>query len=553
MIKSKFGVVAYDSERKSSKIYLDAFNRQFQQENFEFINAWDSVDSLINLVNDNGVPVINDLNKILILDSGFKNPLSATDVVEDLTSLQEVFTNRGVTRPFLLFATTNNRVYDIYKTGSSPNGHDLFVYLKTRIFHLTRDSNGSINVAQIANIITGRSDDTALSIRKDYQSRGDLVQDKFEQIKQEATNKNINTLNEIRQQLKSEAQKDGNQLVKSKDEMVQEQKDKLFDSHERKVNNIFDNLKDEIINNQQNQPQTNQQQNQKKVNNIFAHISDEIGQEKTDIDLVKYFKNKKLLIQDCWQKLLIEKNVICFAGKTGSGTTSLIANFAKIYSMFNRKVLLINFAENDDITSYFSSFADYYQEKRLNNIFEQPFLNLDEILIQVNQNISIISDLGSNQRSQNILVKTRSAKRIIEIAKREYDLILIDCGQNFNEVYANVNSFVDNLIFVSKFDELTKLDDLTNDKILFEQNILNFAEKTSKRPGIVVQQILFPTTYHQIKNEIHKLKILDRSRLIGEVAFDKYWQLQKQSQIMFCNQNSINYRQIIMLTENLVV
>ena len=109
------------------------------------------------------------------------------------------------------------------------------------------------------------------------------------------------------------------------------------------------------------------------------------------------------------------------------------------------------------------------------------------------------------------------------------------------------------MIFVSKFDELTKLDDLTNDKILFEQNILDFAEKTSKRPGIVVQQILFPTTYHQIKNEIHKLKILDRSRLIGEVAFDKYWQLQKQSQIMFCNQNSINYRQIIMLTENLVV
>ena len=214
MIKSKFGVVAYDSERKSSKIYLDAFNRQFQQENFDFINAWDSVDSLISLVNDNGVPVINDLNKILILDSGFKNPLSATDVVEDLTSLQEVFANRGVTRPFLLFATTNNRVYDIYKTGASPNGHDLFVYLKTRIFHLTRDSNGSINVAQIANIITGRSDDTALSIRKDYQSRGDLVQNKFEQIKQEATNKNINTLNEIRQQLKTEAQKDGNELVK---------------------------------------------------------------------------------------------------------------------------------------------------------------------------------------------------------------------------------------------------------------------------------------------------------------------------------------------------
>ena len=51
MNSENFGLVAYNNDRKSSEIYLKAFNQQFSERtNIRFIKVWDSVDSLISFI-----------------------------------------------------------------------------------------------------------------------------------------------------------------------------------------------------------------------------------------------------------------------------------------------------------------------------------------------------------------------------------------------------------------------------------------------------------------------------------------------------------------------
>lgn len=558
----KVGVVAYDQERKSSTIYQNIINNEFGKEGINCIKAWDNVDALISYaMNDNAI-ILNTLKRILVLDTGFNNSNDTTRMANEFISLQEVFENKGITNPLLTLATSNNELYDLFKTHTEFKGHATFVYDKTRINVLKKDSNGSISAIDLENILMGRSDETALSIRHDYKDRGTVLSEQFDRIQQQAKKQDTNNaLENLRQQLRNEVPEDKLKEEQEKNEhksqtqkLKEQQRNDVLAAHERFNGNNLDQLSEQLKDNSL----SNTLVSSKVSDDSSSNTQNRQVYTKDDIvnfnDLNKTYKNTKRELIDYSPKLAIEKNVILFTGKTGSGVTSLMYNIANIYRMYNRKVLMINLDEYDDLIKYDNNFIKYYQQKNIHQAFLTNFVNLDDITINLHNNFSIISDYGKLQHEQNYHEKTRNTERILKNAIRLYDLILIDCGNNFNEVYEKISNQVNNIIVVTNVESLDSLDNFSHEQSRLQQNILNFIYQNKKMPGIVINKLDFKINTNLIENQIKQLKTaLNNSRYVGSVLYDKHWNLQINSQVPYCLQSKNKFNKIKYLAERIVV
>lgn len=535
MVKVQYGIVAYDDNKKSSKIFEVIFNEQFKDLDVEFVRSWDNVDSLIDFTQTKSVAILNELHKILILDKGFNNQIDATKIVEDFISLQEVFNNRGVTRPYLSFATSNQDVYDIFKKGLPLNGHPVFAYQNTRVFRLSKDSQGQIAISDLEKVVNGDADETALSIRTDYESRSELIAKNLERTKNEARNSQTQTLSDIRKSIFetddiSKINKDKHKNRANDDEI-----NTVVDAHDKRPTSVLDNIatkiSDEDFNvEDNNQPQTHSElsANDKlarndKHENLFEQVSENFASKKSHLQNINLIK-----------KIDNEKSTTLFAGKKGSGTTSLIYNLAAAYEAYDKKVLIINIDQYDDIIQYYPGFKTQYHNKEISNVFKTDFKVLGDIVVEASDNIHIISDIGINQHEQNIDVKTKNLERIISYGKNLYDEILIDGGQYFNEIMISSNNTIDNIVFVTSFDDLENLDTISYDAQKMNEIIAYFIETKHKTPGIIVTQVEYRINDKTFVNDILSLNsIIDRSRFIGYIAYDKTWKLQKKSSIPY--------------------
>lgn len=554
MNKSQFGVVAYDMQSKSSKKYILALNQQYRADDFEFVRAWDNVDSLMDFTMRDGVPVINELSKILILDSGFNNQEAADDIVENFMSLQETFNNRGINRPYLLYATSNNRVFDIFKTKSTYHGHDTISYDKTRIFSLTRDSNGSLSSHQLENILLGLLDNTAVSIRHDYQDRGDLLQKNFEHTKQSVSNQHITDINAIREQLKHNAHENNIDTgKKTVEELRQEEQDKAYEAHDRtRPQTAVEKVASQVTNNLDNADNNLSPQFQTS-NNSSVPVND--NKKITVVDYLKAYQKMPKTALSFSSKLASETGTILFSGRFGSGVTSTIYNIASMYQSYNRHVLIINLDLYDDLIHYYPTFINFYNQKNLQNVFSSHFITVDSICVDIDNNLSIISDYGNMQREQSITDKVRNLKRLVEVAQHNYEIILIDAGPYFNEAYGNISELLDDIIFVSKLDVLPSLDNFSTNRERLNTNVLHYIiNHQDKMPGLIISCLDFQANNSEIRKQIKQLNTsLCNCRLISAVMYDKYWDLQLLSQTPYCLQNRINFQQIQYLTQGLIV
>lgn len=562
MNSENFGLIAYDNDRKSSEVYLKAFNQQFNERtNIKFVKVWDSVDSLISYILKTGVPTVNELSKILVLDEGFKNQNAADNMVDKFISLEQMFTTRGVNRPYLLWATTNDRIYDIFKVHSQDrmyNGQDLFIYEKTLVFSLRRNSNGTISMAQLENVVTGRADETALSIRHNYKDRGDMLKENFKQTQEAVNNQQMNSINALREQLKNDAKKNNIQVEPSREEQKVKQEAEYFKSHERDLpDDPVEQLQARM---QQQYGEANDQEledtlNDKEVQQFFNNSDTKELKDYSQESFLKAYQHMTKPALDYASKLDIEQATILFTGRFGSGVTSTIYNIATIYALHKRKVLIINLDLYDDLINYFPDFTRFYKQKQLSKVFSSHFVSVDDITVDVNNNISIISDYGRFQREQTVSEKVRSLQRILEYAKHNFDIVLVDCGPYFNETYSSVSEEIDDIVIISTLENLPNLSTFSTQQDLLNTNLLDFIiNHANKMPGIIVSKLSFQAHNAEIKKTILNLDTsLSNCRFIAAIMYDKNWNLQIKSQVPYCLQNSYNYNQLQYITQGLVV
>lgn len=560
MNNEDFGLVAYDNDRKSSDIYLKAFNQQFNERaNIRFVKVWDSVDSLISYILKTGVPTVNELSKILVLDNGFKSQNAAADMVDKFISLEQMFVNRGVNRPYLLWATANNRVYDIFKVHANDNmyeGKELLVYQKTLIFNIRRNSNGSVSMAQIENIVTGRADETALSIRHNYKDRGDLLKENFAHTQKAVDNQELDSINALRDKLKQEAKKNDVAPQPAKQEIKQKQEDKFFNKHDRDIpDDPVDQLQARMQaqHGQANDKELEDTLNDSQVQQFFSEQSkiDPYSQE----GFLKAYRHMHKPAMNYASKIDEEQATILFTGRFGSGVTSTIYNVATMYALHKRKVLIINLDLYDDLVQYFPDFIRFYKRKSLSKVFSSHFVSVDDIAIDVTYNISVISDYGRMQREQNVSEKVRALQRILQYAKHNFDIILIDCGPYFNETYASSGDNIDDIVIVSTLETLESLPNFSTQQDSLNNNLLDFIiNHNNKMPGILVSQLSFQAHNAEIRKKILNLDTsLSNCRFISAIMYDKNWNLQVNSHVPYCLQSSYNFNQIQYITQGLVV
>lgn len=559
MNSENFGLVAYNNDRKSSEIYLKAFNQQFSERtNIRFIKVWDSIDSLISFILKSGVPTVNELSKILVLDEGFKSQVEASNMVDKFISLEQMFKTRGVNRPYLLWATTNDRVYDIFKVHAQDrmyNGQDLFIYEKTLVFNLRRNSNGSVSMNQLENVVTGRADETALSIRHNYKDRGDLLKENFKRTQQDVKNQEMDSINALRQQLKNDAKKNNITNELSREEQRQQQENKYYNAHDRDIpDDPVEQLQARM---QQQYGASNDQEledtlNDDQVQKVFeqSQRTDSYSQE----GFLKAYKNMDKPAMNFAAKLDYEQATILFTGRFGSGVTSTIYNVATMYALHKRHVLIVNLDLYDDLISYFPDFIRFYKQKQLSKVFSSHFISVDDVVVDVSSHIGIISDYGRMQREQNVSEKVRSLQRILNFASKNYDIVLVDCGPYFNETYSAANEDINDIVICSTLENLPQLATFSTQKDSLNTNLLDFIVNNHKMPGIIVTQLAFQAHNAEIKKQIQNLDTaLSNSRFISAIMYDKNWNLQALSEVPYCLQSPYTFNQIQYITQGLVV
>lgn len=549
-MSTKMGIVAYDQNSKSSDIYAKAFSAQFQQDDIEFIHSWDNIDALIAYTSRDGVTTLNELDKIIVLDEGFKNQINAAKMTEDFVSLEETFDNRGVNRPYLAYATTKQEVYDMFKNDETPSGHFLFPYMKTRVFKINKDQNGDVNAADIDKIVTGAADNTALSMRKDYKTHGDLLNERLKDIKNQNSGKDRTNIKNIRENIKQRARDTGinpdSTPKADKNQAVKENENRIFRAHDQYENSkieITPDVKRVMINSEEQVKQAQTTSDETNINNAISTAKKYYQQQKAD----------KYLPLDFSSKLKVDNGAILFSGRQGSGVTSLIYNVYNIYKLFNKSILILNIDQYDDIINYFPKFKQHYKEKNISKTLKTNFISLNDIFVNIDDTNAIISDYGMIQRSYNLTERIANIERIINVAKNQYDIVLIDGGIFFNDILLKAKNSIDNAILVTNYENIYTLDNINDDQQRLNNTILDF-EKNHNSIGIIINKLDFKISDEQITDEILNLKTsLNRSRLVSTILYDKYWNLQLQSHIPYALQNQINFKIMKNIVERMIV
>lgn len=564
-MKQKLAIVAYDDNTNDKNIYLLAMRQQYSREgNYDFVMGWSSIQELIKLIKERGVSMVNELNRIIVLDKAFQNETDVVGNVNEIVSLEEVMQNRGVRSPYLSICTGNQELFDMFKRDVSPEGHDLFSYPKTRI-HRLKTVEGSFQMGQFNKIISGEEDQSALGIRNDYEGRETYARRNAEDFKKQTLNAKAQRIQEVIDMKNKSYQNE--QITQTRDR-AQEMVDMIRSSNQNKDSSTVktgQNTPRQVI--EPNRPVLSNPMSSDRdgsarmehpqtgtigmdVNKTVAH--GQATQKQNELlnkdlyrdDLVKRSErtNAKDLSEfaidlrkrsdlNFRSKIFNDSGVIIIGGLPGSGVSSITANLGKFYQMTGKNVLIINLSSNDHITRYFKDFRNRYgQLGRKHSLMTKFRSSVNEIAVPVEDRLDLISDFGEVQKAYTIKERLTNYERIIRSIDR-YDITLILAGDNFEEVLMNSNNdLISDLFIVSTQDELEEVSlDLIDKKEKYSIKLKQFG----KPVGVVVNKIQYQVSQQDMKKRIEVLQPpIDKMRLISLIEYDKDWFTQTESGIL---------------------
>lgn len=551
MPKQKIGIVAYDDVSNDKNKYLLAFKSYYSQSEYEFSVAWSSVEELISYIENQGIATINELNRILIFDNAFPDQSDVTDIVNTFVSLEEVMENRRAITPLLSFATVNQEVYDMFKKDASPEGHDLFVYPKTRIHRVKANVNGSVNLGSINSILAGYEDQNALAIRNDYEGRETLARQQVKQFKKDKLNGKAAKIDELVDKLNNQ---DKTQEKEKHDvDYTKNMIDKLKEKANNQLNNDNDTTKEE------NQP--SKESLAKEEAKLNAHRNVENAKKSNDeknnssieaIDSAMNILREKSLNLNYRSKIYNDKGIIIVGGLPGSGVSSVVANLALLYAMADKSVLIANYSNNDHITRYFKNFKSMYEELGRKQVLQTKFARkLKELSVPTFKGINVISDYGITQKSYNSKERLSNYDKVIR-ASSQYDVVIILAGDNLEDVLLSTsNEYINDVLVVSTQNDL---DELSNDLI---QNTKRFNIKIrhlKNDVGLILNKMQYYESNKEIDKDIMNLsQPFDKMRLIGTISYDNEWFTQTKSGYPIISRSSLVQREFEEIAKNIIM
>lgn len=550
MPKQKIGIAAYDDVSNDRNKYLLAFKSYYSQSEYEFSVAWSSVEELISYIENQGIAAINELNRILIFDNAFPDQSNVTDIVNTFVSLEEIMENRRAITPILSFATVNQEVYDMFKKDSSPEGHDLFVYPKTRIHRVKANVNGSFNLGSINSILAGYEDQNALAIRNDYEGRETLAREQVKKFKENKLNGKAAKIDEVVNKLNN---KDNN---KEKENHNIDYTKNMIDKLKEKANNQLSNS--DLVN-KDNEPSKNSLAKEEARLNAHKNVNQAINnsEEKNNNNIeainsaINVLREKSINL-NYRSKIYNDKGIVIVGGSPGSGVSSVVANLSLLYAMADKNVLIANYSNNDHIIRYFKNFKSMYKELGRKQVLLTKFARkLKELSVPTFKGINIISDYGITQKSYNNKERLKNYDKVIR-ASSQYDIVIILAGDNLEDVLLSTsNEYINDVVIVSTQNDL---DELSNDLI---QNTKRFNIKIkhlNNNIGLILNKMQYYESNKEIDNDIMSLsQPFDKMRLIGTINYSNEWFTQTKSGYPIISRSNLVQREFEEIAKNIIM
>lgn len=140
--------------------------------------------------------------------------------------------------------------------------------------------------------------------------------------------------------------------------------------------------------------------------------------------------------------------------KGGSGKTTTTLNLAGLYSLKNKKTLII------DLDLYSGSIALLLKLDVKNDLFNiaddfnnNRFENLDDYITKYNNNIDVLAAPKDPRTASKI--NSRYLSVILAKAKMKYDVILIDTNHMLNEINLMAYDYSDYILYIIQNDIIT--------------------------------------------------------------------------------------------------
>lgn len=559
MAQLKYAIIAYDDEKQSDDVYFETMQALFADDDeIQFINHWGTVNDLINFINNDGNSAVNQIDRLIILDKGFQDQDSATQMTEDFTTLEQTFNNAGIDHPFLVWLTGNQGVYDLCSKDAHKEEPLILCYDRVRIIRLITDSNGNIDNDSLINGIDGTNDNSALSIRKDFMSRGERAIKNLKDRQKATQNRASQTsnLNDISSKLKKRYHL-SEEEPKKKNNSGNELENVLENMHkaEKKLDKELGKSRKSF-----EVPDVEKESPRKSIvhsadDNLIAQINDLTKElsERTEYNLrVKYQTNHHTF-------------TIVVAGKHGSGVSSVVANLAECFAYLNQKVLIINSSENDGVTRYFPNFANLYKENKRHKVLADRSNKSGNQTryIPVTSMIDLMSDLGATQSNYSIDERIGGLSTFLLNDKSEHQIILIDAGENAYQAIHLIGKInLSSLVFVTNND-FQSIRDLmlighskqrlsgTLKSVFQDQPLGLIVNQCTNKDFISTKERM---TESELRKEIMKLSPpLDRLSLLGKIPYYSEWHLQSLINTRACYFDDEIFEIMLKIAERTVV
>lgn len=569
----RLAVVAYDDEKQSADVYFEALQQLFKDdEDISFINHWGTIQDVIKFIHNNGNNVLNEIDRIILLDQAFSQSVSATDMTEEFVTLEQVMENNGIKHPYLAWLTINQECYDICKTNKTPKGQTVLSYDRVRIIRLKSDRNGEIDTNSLIDGIDGTSDRTGLTIRKDFKSREERAMDALNEHLTSTKNKGrkTKTLNDMSALLRQRYGLDPNTVDKSskrtigKGKKEKQQKSnraiKTYEDLESSASKITDNLKER--NKERNS--LDNEYIEEADNKTFSNVDKQNAVEQIENDIKELYSRTNLNLET---KFFTKHKtfIIVVGGTKGSGVSSAVANMAECFACFNQKTLIINVSDNDDITKLFKDFELKYQQGNRQQVLHNRVKAKDNKgrYIPVTSKIDLISDLGETQASYNDAERVNELNTFLVCDHQEHNVILIDAGENLFNVIKKIGKInLTSLIFVTdnRIQSIKNLNQLGKTKQQLSGELTTLFKQQPL--GLIVNKCTnhdFIDNQHRMteKNLNHFLPELkppfDRLCLLGKIPYYRDWNLQNVIHQRACYFNDEIFEIMKIITERSVV
>lgn len=162
--------------------------------------------------------------------------------------------------------------------------------------------------------------------------------------------------------------------------------------------------------------------------------------------------------------------------KGGVGKTTMTTNLAGIYYMMKKRVLII---DADFYSGGVSAWLDIRNKKdiymMIDSISNNRYIDIKDYVTSYNSGIDVLASPKDPRTA--LKIESKYIPMIFELARREYDVILVDTNHIMNEI----NLMILDNVYKSLFIITNDLIDLKNTK-----NIINIFKETDKDNYLLV-------------------------------------------------------------------